>query len=155
MWFEAAECFPLLMLSLLFWIKITIMTVLFLPKAFSFLQQISMRVPRKFFSSVQKSPVAILVKVEIKPDRLTEFLSVIKEDAVKSRTEENGGCLRFDVLNSGSAPNKFIFYEVYKDIDAMNYHRTTTHYKKWADFKNTGPIVSQEVELLDNLVSFN
>merc|ERR1712129_679433 len=40
--------------------------------------------------------VPVLVEVEVKPERLDEFLEVMRQDAVGSRTEP--GCLRFDVM---------------------------------------------------------
>ena len=57
----------------------------------------------------------------------------IEIDAIGSRTEP--GCLRFDVLQDKSDPNKFVFYEVYKDADAINVHKSMPHFKAWTDFK--------------------
>lgn len=78
--------------------------------------------------------VAIVVDVEVKPDRLDEFMvcprrtafvgptrrlslrpcraaqGVIEADAVGSQQE--AGCVRFDVLRDQSNPNRFFFYEV-------------------------------------------
>ena len=44
----------------------------------------------------QPEPLSIVVKVEIEPTRLEEFIKVMKYDAVESRKEP--GCLRFDLL---------------------------------------------------------
>ena len=60
-----------------------------------------------------------------------------------SRTEE--GCFRFDLLQDQSNPNKFVFYEVYKDAATIDVHKTFDHYKAWADFKAGGGVLSQEV----------
>ena len=38
-------------------------------------------------------------------------------------------------LATGSDEGVYHFYEVYKSADAMAFHKTTPHYKKWADFK--------------------
>lgn len=54
--------------------------------------------------------VPVLVNVEVKPERLDEFLDVMKQDAEGSRTEP--GCLRFDVMQDETNPCKFVFYEV-------------------------------------------
>jgi len=51
---------------------------------------------------------------EIKEDRMEDFLDMIEKNAVGSRAEP--GCLRFDVLQSAGADNKFIFYEVYEGM---------------------------------------
>jgi quinol monooxygenase YgiN len=34
---------------------------------------------------------------------------------------------------------------VYKDADAVAFHRETPHYKAWANFKAEGGVISQEV----------
>ena len=94
-------------------------------------------------------PKAVVVSVQIKPDRIDDFLKVIEEDAIGSRERENGGCLRFDVLRDQSDPTKFIFYEVYKDDEAAARHRETPHFKLWTDFKASGGVVSQSAVKAD------
>jgi quinol monooxygenase YgiN len=98
--------------------------------------------------STGKSPIGLLVTVEIKPERLHEFLEVMKIDAIDSCAKENGGCLKFDVLKHGDAENKFTFYEVYRDEAAIDFHKSTAHYQKWVDFKSTGAVLSQSVQKL-------
>ena len=89
----------------------------------------------------QGDNIVLVVQVEIVPEKLAEFIEVMKFDAVESRKEE--GCLRFDLLRDQSAENKFTFYEAYKNADAFAFHKETPHYKKWADFKAAGGVVSQ------------
>ena len=85
--------------------------------------------------------VPVLVEVEVKPERLDEFLEVMRQDACGSRTEP--GCLRFDVMQDQTNPCKFVFYEVYKDAEAAAAHREYAHFKLWTDFKvRTSQIVS-------------
>mmetsp|Transcript_4961 Transcript_4961/g.7514 ORF Transcript_4961/g.7514 Transcript_4961/m.7514 type:complete len:172 (-) Transcript_4961:156-671(-) len=100
---------------------------------------------RKSVFSTNAYPVSLVVTVEIEEDRVEEFLKVIEADAIGSRTKENGGCLRFDVLRDLESSNKFTFYEVYKDNDAVAYHKSTDHFKLWTDFKATGAVKSQSV----------
>eukprot|EP00617_Octactis_speculum_P008761 CAMPEP_0185771270 /NCGR_PEP_ID=MMETSP1174-20130828/63938_1 /TAXON_ID=35687 /ORGANISM="Dictyocha speculum, Strain CCMP1381" /LENGTH=97 /DNA_ID=CAMNT_0028457073 /DNA_START=109 /DNA_END=402 /DNA_ORIENTATION=+ len=85
--------------------------------------------------------MAIVVQVEIEPARVPQFLDVMNYDAEESRKEE--GCFRFDLLRDQSDPNKFIFYEVYKDANAVDVHKSMPHYKAWSDFKDAGGVVSQ------------
>ena len=73
----------------------------------------------------------LLVEVSIKPARLNDFLDLIKYDAEHSENDEPG-CLRFDVLRDTEDPNKFYYYEVYKDEAARMAHRETPHYAKYA-----------------------
>lgn len=94
-------------------------------------------------------PLGLVVSVEIKEDRIDDFLKVIEEDAIGSRERENGGCLRFDVLRDKSNPNKFVFYEVYLDEAAASRHKETSHFKLWSDFKASGGVISQSVVKAD------
>ena len=72
----------------------------------------------------------LLVEVNVKPERLDEFLELIKYDAEHSENDEPG-CLRFDVLQDNSDPNKFFFYEVYLDENAVKAHQAAPHYARW------------------------
>ncbi len=74
--------------------------------------------------------VVLIVECNVKPEKRDEFLEVIEHDAVHSEHDEPG-CLRFDVLNDLEDPNKFFFYEVYKDEDALLAHRETPHFKEF------------------------
>lgn len=90
---------------------------------------------------------AVLVTVEIKKERLADFLKAMEVDAKKSREEP--GCFRFDLVRSNDNPNMFMFYEAYADDAAVDHHRTTAHYKVWGDFKATGAVVNQTVTKLE------
>ena len=88
-------------------------------------------------------PFGVMVAVTIKPDRRDEFLKVMHADAQGSRGEPD--CLRFDLLVDNEDPNKFYFYEVYKNAnDAMDFHKAQPHYKAWTEFKESGGVLSQE-----------
>ncbi|EEC43818.1 predicted protein, partial [Phaeodactylum tricornutum CCAP 1055/1] len=68
-----------------------------------------------------------VVEAEIEPDRMGEFLAMIQANAEGSRKEPE--CLRFDVIRSQDAQNKFFFYEIYKNPDSINHHKAQSHYK--------------------------
>ena len=74
----------------------------------------------------------LLVEVSVKPERLNDFLDLIKYDAEHSENDE-AGCLRFDVLQDTEDQHKFYYYEVYKDEAARMAHRETPHFKKYAE----------------------
>ena len=40
-----------------------------------------------------------------------------------------------------------MFYEVYDDDEAIKFHKTTDHYKAWADFKAEGGVLNQAVAM--------
>merc|ERR1712183_352807 len=93
--------------------------------------------------------IAVVVEAEIKEDRLDEFLSMIETNAVSSRKEP--GNIRFDVLKVKDSKTKFMFYEVYKDAEAITFHKTQDHYKSWATFKESGGTVSSVSKVSEGL----
>ena len=82
-------------------------------------------------------------------NRISDFKEALEFNSTNSRKEE--GCLRFDVMQNKSDPTKFVFYEVYVDQDALTLDKTTAHYKKWADFKRSGGVVSQSVQKMNGI----
>jgi autoinducer 2-degrading protein len=75
--------------------------------------------------------VILVVEVHIKPGERDRFLEVIRDDATHSEADEPG-CLRFDVLQDAEDPDKFYYYEVYRDEAARLAHRETPHYKRYS-----------------------
>jgi (4S)-4-hydroxy-5-phosphonooxypentane-2,3-dione isomerase len=84
-------------------------------------------------------PFAVIVQAEIQPDRMDEFLQLIETNAVETRKEP--GCVRFDVLRSHDADNKFFFYELYDGPEAIEYHKKQPHYNLWVTFKESGGVI--------------
>jgi len=89
---------------------------------------------------MSSKPFSIIVEAEIREEQMDNFLLMIKNNAEKSREEP--GCIRFDVLRDQSKENKFWFYEVYENKEAVDHHKTTPHYQSWADFKENGGTIS-------------
>ena len=104
-------------------------------------------VVRNHIRQMTSKPIAVVVKVEIVPERKADFLEAMRIDAEGSRAEE--GCLRFDLLQDQSDENTFLFYEAYKDAEAIAIHKETAHYKAWSDFKASGGVVSQTATKTD------
>lgn len=94
-------------------------------------------------------PFVVIVNVQINEERISDFKEALEFNSTNSRKEE--GCLRFDVMQDKSDPTKFVFYEAYVDQDALTFHKTTAHYKKWADFKSSGGVVSQNVQKMNGI----
>jgi quinol monooxygenase YgiN len=97
------------------------------------------RVPVRLYAE-QEKPFAVIVKATIEPDRMAEFMELIQINAENTRKEP--GCLRFDVLRSQESPNEFFFYELYKNAEAIDYHKAQPHYNLWADFKASGGTIA-------------
>ena len=73
---------------------------------------------------------AVVVSLKVKPEMREKFLAAALDDCTCSRRDEPG-CLRFDVLQDNTDPNKFFFYEVYEDEKAVEAHRAAPHYATW------------------------
>ena len=72
-----------------------------------------------------------LVMLEAKPECIDEMIEICRYNHENSIKEE--GIIRFDVLQNADEPAKFTLYEVFRDKEAIEYHKTTEHYKKWAE----------------------
>jgi autoinducer 2-degrading protein len=73
---------------------------------------------------------AIWVTVKVKPEKREQFLEVIEDDSICSVRDEPG-CVRFDVLQDQSDPDKYYFYEVYVDEAGFEAHTKTPHLARW------------------------
>ena len=71
----------------------------------------------------------VIVRLEVKPERVDEFLKLVSFNASESRNEP--GNLRFDVVRSVDNPTIYRLYEVYRDDAAIRAHQETAHYARW------------------------
>jgi autoinducer 2-degrading protein len=67
-----------------------------------------------------------LVSVHVKPDKVDEFIRMIRDNHEGSVREP--GCLRFDVAQAKEDPTRFVLWEWYVDEAANAFHKTTPHY---------------------------
>jgi autoinducer 2-degrading protein len=75
----------------------------------------------------------VIVTLDVRPDRLPEFLDGIAANARASLRDEPG-CLRFDVHRVNEEPNRFLLYEIYRDEHAFfQAHRAAAHYADWLE----------------------
>ncbi|MGL4858383.1 MAG: (4S)-4-hydroxy-5-phosphonooxypentane-2,3-dione isomerase [Enterobacteriaceae bacterium] len=72
-----------------------------------------------------------LVEINVKPDKVTQFLKVFRLNHEGSIREP--GNLRFDVLQDQSIATRFYIYEVYKSEEAASAHKKTAHYLACVD----------------------
>ena len=72
-----------------------------------------------------------LVMLEAKPECVEKMKEICRYNHENSIKEE--GNVRFDVLQNTDEPAKFTLYEVFRDKEAIEFHKTTEHYKKWAE----------------------
>ncbi|HKN05793.1 MAG TPA: (4S)-4-hydroxy-5-phosphonooxypentane-2,3-dione isomerase [Buttiauxella sp.] len=67
-----------------------------------------------------------LVEINIKPERVDEFMDVFRANHEGSIKEP--GNLRFDVLQDPAIPTRFFIYEAYQNDEAVLAHKQTPHY---------------------------
>jgi autoinducer 2-degrading protein len=73
----------------------------------------------------------VIVTLDVREDRVDEFLSGIHANAAATLRDEPG-CIRFDVHRNLEHPNRFHFYEIYTDREAFEVaHRSAPHYAAW------------------------
>ena len=73
----------------------------------------------------------VLVYIHVKPDFRDEFIHASMENAKNSLLEP--GIARFDFLQQGDDPDRFILYEAYRTPEDQQKHRETKHYLEWKD----------------------
>jgi quinol monooxygenase YgiN len=71
------------------------------------------------------------VHVHVKPEFVEAFKQATIENASKSIQET--GIARFDVIQQTEDPTKFVLVEVYKTAEAPAAHKETAHYRLWRD----------------------
>jgi quinol monooxygenase YgiN len=70
------------------------------------------------------------VDLDINPADMPKFLELIKENAASAVKEP--GCREFNVTVLAKDPNHVFLYEVYENEAALDTHRGTDHFKKYA-----------------------
>ncbi len=96
------------------------------------------------------SDLVLVVSVTVDPDHVEQLKPAMLENAAKSRLEED--CYGFDVNVSEDDPGTFLFYEVYKDADALARHRQTPHFLNyWNLLQALGDKVERTAQLYGKL----
>jgi (4S)-4-hydroxy-5-phosphonooxypentane-2,3-dione isomerase len=70
------------------------------------------------------------VDLDIKPGDMPKFLEAVKENGANAVKEP--GCREFNIQVLAKDPNHVFLYEVYDNEAALNTHRATDHFKKFA-----------------------
>lgn len=91
-----------------------------------------------------------LVYIEVKPGFAEKFREISLYNCENSRKEP--GNIRFDLLEVKDEPNKFVLCEHFRDKEAVDAHKTTEHYKKWAETVNP-MMASPRTKLVCEMVS--
>lgn len=72
-----------------------------------------------------------LVHVHVKPEHVDDFIHASQANHEASVREP--GNRRFDVLQSGDDPARFVLYEAYVTAEDAAAHKQTAHYLTWRE----------------------
>jgi autoinducer 2-degrading protein len=72
-----------------------------------------------------------LVYVHVKTGHIDDFIETTRANHEASILES--GNLRFDVLQSGDDPGRFVLYEAYRSAADAVAHKETAHYQAWRE----------------------
>ena len=96
------------------------------------------------------SDLVLVVTVKVDPEYVEQLKPAMLENAAHSAQEE--GCRQFDVIVSQDDEHAFMFYEVYKDEQALASHRQTPHFQKYWDLMQAlGDNVERTAQLFNKL----
>jgi autoinducer 2-degrading protein len=91
------------------------------------------------------------VDLDINPADMEAYLAALKENGAKSVTEP--GCREFNIHVKADSPNHVFIYEVYDSAAALEAHRATEHFKKYA--ATTAKMVAKRDARAMTSVAFN
>ncbi len=69
-----------------------------------------------------------IATLKAKPGTEAELAEILKSYVAQISDEE--GTLTYTLLQTQKDPTEFIFYEIYKDKAAMEFHGSTPHFKE-------------------------
>jgi autoinducer 2-degrading protein len=75
--------------------------------------------------------IVVHVHVHVKPESVDRFRVASVENARNSVQEP--GIARFDVIQQGDDPTRFVLVEVYRTAEDPGRHKETSHYQVWRD----------------------
>ena len=70
------------------------------------------------------------VDIDVVPGQIDNYLAALKENGAASVKEP--GCREFNISVSEKDPNHVFLFEVYDNAAALEAHRATDHFKKYA-----------------------
>jgi quinol monooxygenase YgiN len=96
-------------------------------------------------------PYINAIELDIVPAEFENLKAAILENAAASVQEP--GCRQFDVLFEESSPHHVFLYEVYDNAAALEAHRATAHFKKYAE--TASPMIARRVARHMSPIGFN
>ena len=86
---------------------------------------------RSHEAAAQSGPLLIMaVDIDVVPGQIDNYLAALKENGAAAVHEP--GCREFNIQVSQKDPNHVLIFEVYENAAALEAHRQTDHFKKYA-----------------------
>lgn len=73
-------------------------------------------------------PFTIIADLEAQTGRGDEVAAAIKETCVLELTRSEPGCVTYDIVRDADAPDRFVAYESWNDLTALEAHLLTPHF---------------------------
>jgi quinol monooxygenase YgiN len=90
-------------------------------------------------AAAQAGPYIVnAINLDVPADQFDKFMEVAKENAVASAKDP--GCREFSIMASKDDPHHIMFFEVYDNEAALEFHRNTEHFKKYQAVTRDMPI---------------
>jgi autoinducer 2-degrading protein len=81
-------------------------------------------------AAAQTEPYIVnAINLDIAPDQFDKFMAIAKENAAASTKDP--GCREFNIVVAANDPHHVMFFEVYENAAAVDFHRNTDHFKKF------------------------
>jgi quinol monooxygenase YgiN len=71
------------------------------------------------------------VDIDVVPGQIENYLAALKENGAAA-VQTEPGCREFNITVSQNDPNHVFIFEVYDNAAALDAHRQTDHFKKYA-----------------------
>lgn len=85
----------------------------------------------------------IIAQLNIKEDKVEQFLELAKTMVTNSRQEKS--CITYRLLNEIDKPNEFVFYEKYLNQEAVDFHNSSEYLK--AFLQSVPSLLSEEAKI--------
>lgn len=73
-------------------------------------------------------PFTLIAELEAHPGRGDEVAASIVASGAVSLTRSESGCVAYDVCRDADSPDRFVAYECWRDLSALEGHLATRHF---------------------------
>ncbi|MGC5172153.1 putative quinol monooxygenase [Microbacterium sp. DT81.1] len=95
--------------------------------------------------------ISLTVTLDVHEQHLDAFRAAIAENALRSFSDEPG-CVRFDVNQVVYTPTRFVFYELYADLAALDAHRAAPHFATWRRAADAFVVAGSQINTISELL---